>query len=353
VEPSTFLDDVPSFGLQTERAAADDGARVFGYEVLAADPLATGSRWAKARSTNADRDRKRFEGEAGAWVLPRVSVSRLERYMKCPFQFYVSNVLQVAEQPEDEVSRSPLERGRFLHELFETFFHEWQERKRGRITAESIDEARALFEEIAGPALRSLPPAEAGLERARLFGSAVGSGIVDRVFAMEAERGAGIRERLMEYELDDAFTFVGEDGASRDVRLRAKIDRVDLLDDGTFRLIDYKTKYVPDRRQALQLPIYSACVQTSLLKTHGRTISASEAMYLSFEGPQAVVPLEERGKLFEDLTTSAGHRLVAALDDIAAGRYPSRPETKNLCTMCAFVAVCRHPGGLEDDVENA
>ena len=122
--------------------------------------------------------------------------------MKCPFQFYVSNVLQVAEQPEDETSRSPLERGRFLHELFETFFHEWQERRRGRITGDNIDEARTLFEEIAGPALRSLPPAEAGLERARLFGSAVGSGIVDRVFAMEAERGTGIRERLMEYELD-------------------------------------------------------------------------------------------------------------------------------------------------------
>lgn len=352
VEPSTFLDDVPSFGLRTARDAADDDARVFEYEVLADDPLATGSRWAKARVQSSERDRKRFEGEAGEWVLPRVSVSRLERYMKCPFQFYVSNVLQVAEQPEDEISRSPLERGRFLHELFETFFHEWQERKRGRITGENIDEARALFEEIAGPALRSLPPAEAGLERARLFGSAVGSGIVDRVFAMEAERGAGIRQRLMEYELDGEFAFAGEDGATRAVRLRAKIDRVDLLDDGTFRLIDYKTKYVPDRRQALQLPIYSACVQTSLSKTHGRDVRASEAMYLSFEGPQAVVPLEERGKSFGELTASAGHRLVAALDDIAAGRYPPRPETRNLCTMCAFVAVCRHPGGLDEGAEN-
>jgi hypothetical protein len=117
-------------------------------------------------------------------------------------------------------------------------------------------------------------------------------------------------------------------------------------------LIDYKTKYVPDRRQALQLPIYSACVRTSLARTHGRDIPASEAMYLSFEGPQAVVPLEERGKLFEDLTTSAGHRLVAALDNIAAGHYPSRPETRNLCTMCAFVAVCRHPGGAEEGAEN-
>jgi RecB family exonuclease len=351
VEPSSFIDDLPSFGLPLERASADSGARVFDYEVLADDPLAVGSPWARARAANPNRDRRRFEGDAGPWVLPRVSVSRLERYMKCPFQFYVANVLQVAEQPEDEISRSPLERGRFLHELFETFFHEWQARGRGRITGADIADARVLFEEIAGPALRSLPPAEAGLERARLFGSAVGSGIVDRVFAMEVERGGGIRERLMEYELDGTFTFVGEDGSARDVRLRAKIDRVDLLQDGTFRLIDYKTKYVPDRRQALQLPIYSACVRTSLSKTHGRDIAPSEAMYLSFEGPQAVVPLEERGKLFEDLTTAAGHRLVAALDDIAAGRYPSRPETKNLCTMCAFVAVCRHPGGADEGTD--
>ena len=51
--------------------------------------------------------------------------------------------------------------------------------------------------------------------------------------------------------------------------------------------------------------------------------------------------------MFEELTASAGHRLVAALDDIAAGHYPARPETRNLCTMCAFVAVCRHPGGAE------
>jgi hypothetical protein len=347
VEPSSFIEDVPAFGLRSERAAPDADVPTFNYEILAHQPDRSESKWAAIRAGNADRDRRRFEGQAGAWVLPRVSVSRLERYMKCPFQFYVANVLQVPEEPEDETSRSPLERGRFLHELFETFFHEWQARGRGRITAAGMGEARALFEEVAGPALKSLSPSEAGLERARLFGSAVGSGIVDRVFAMEAERGVEIRERLMEYELDGTFSFTGEDGALREVRLRAKIDRVDLLRDGSFRLIDYKTKYVPDRKLALQLPIYSACVRTSLTTTHGRDIPASEAMYLSFEGPQAIVPLEERGKTFDDLTAAAGHRLVAALDGIAAGDYPQRPETKNLCTMCRFIAVCRHPGGLD------
>jgi RecB family exonuclease len=347
VEPATFIDDLPGFGLVTEPRADDRAPRAFAFDAAGGDPAR--SAWAAARAGNAARERSRFEGDAGPWTLPRVSVSRLERYLKCPFQFYVANVLQVAEEPEDENARSPLERGRFLHELFETFFHEWQARGRGRITSREMDEARALFAEVAEPALGSLPSAEAALERLRLFGSAVGSGIADRVFAMEAERGVAIRERLMEFELDDEFTFAGEDGDRRTVRLRAKIDRVDLLGDGTFRLIDYKTKYVPDRRTALQLPIYSACVRTTLEKQRGRDIPPSEAMYLSFEGPQAVVPLEERGKLFEDLTATAAHRLVATLDDIAAGHYPPRPETRNLCAMCRFTAVCRTPGGLDDD----
>jgi len=365
VEPSSFLDDLPLFGLSREVSTLDPSVQVFAYEALAAmnggeDAGATAgsvvgadfsppiARWARLRAAGANRERARFEGEAGPWVLPRVSVSRLERYLKCPFQFYVANVLQVHEEPEDENVRSPLERGRFLHELFETFFHEWQARGRGRITAATMTEARELFVEVCEPALASLPPSEAGLEQARLFGSAVGSGIADRVFAMEAERGVEIRERLMEYELDGEFAFTGEDGASRMVRLRAKIDRVDVLADGTFRLIDYKTKYVPNRRIALQLPIYSAGVRTRLSAERGRDIKASEAMYLSFEGPEAVVPLSDRSKSFDELVTAAEHRLVQALDDIAAGHYPPRPETRNLCGMCAFVAVCRHPGGLPD-----
>lgn len=367
VEPSAFLDDLPSFGLSREVSTLDPSVRVFAYEALAAmnegNPKglppqragvgshfsATVTRWARVRAAGGQRDRARFEGEAGPWVLPRVSVSRLERYLKCPFQFYVANVLQVDEAPEDENMRSPLERGRFLHELFETFFHEWQARGRGRITAATMTEARELFVEVCEPALASLSPSEAGLERARLLGSAVGSGIADRVFAMEAERGVEIRERLMEYELDGEFAFTGEDGASRRVRLRAKIDRVDVLADGTFRLIDYKTKYVPNRRIALQLPIYSAGVRARLSAERGRDLKASEAMYLSFEGPEAVVPLADRSKSFDELVTAAEHRLVQALDDIAAGHYPPRPETRNLCSMCAFVAVCRHPGGLPSE----
>jgi RecB family exonuclease len=350
VEPSVFVEDVAGFGLATDVAfELPEGANAPGADVPKGASLH--SRWAAARRSGADRDQSRFQGQAGEWTLPRVSVSRLERYLKCPFQFYASNVLQIEEEREDEDTRSPLERGRFLHELFETFFHEWQARGKNRITPDTIQEAEALFADVCGPALASLSPSEAELERARLFGSAVGPGIASRVFAMEAERDVDIRERLMEYELDGEFTFAGEDGHARTVPLRAKIDRVDLLADGTFRLIDYKTKYVPDIKTALQLPIYSACVRTRLSQEHGRDISASEAMYLSFEGKRGVVALERKGMSFPELVTDAEYRLVGALNDIAAGHFPARPETKSLCTMCAFVSVCRNPGGADEQEE--
>jgi RecB family exonuclease len=358
VEPSVLLDEVKpdeiKSGVRSRESGVDWHARVFAHEALALDPprpdvLAAGpAEWARLRLAPRDGDESRFQGEAGEWTLPRVSVSRLEQYLKCPFQFYATNVLKLDEEPEDEVTRSPLERGQFLHEIFETFFHEWQQRGHARITPDRIDEARALFAEVCEPALGSLSPAEAGLERARLFGSAVAPGIADRVFAMEAERPVEIRRRFMEYELEGEFAFANKDGKKRGVRLRAKIDRVDLLADGTFRLIDYKTKYVMDRKLALQLPIYSACVRERLSAQEGRAVPVGEAMYLSFEGPRGIVPLEARDQTIDELIEDAEDRLVTALDDIAAGHFPPRPHQKSLCTMCAFVAVCRHAGGIED-----
>jgi ATP-dependent helicase/DNAse subunit B len=293
-------------------------------------------------------ERARVHGAAGPWILPRVSVSRIESYLKCPFQFFAANVLRLEEEPEDEEGRTPLERGRFLHELFETFFREWQRRGHGRITAALASEARALFEALTEDALMSLSPTDATLERARLLGSAAAAGIGERVLAMEAERDIDIRERLLEYPLEGSFSCANEDGSSRLVTLTAKIDRVDLLANGTFRLIDYKTKYVPDRNVALQLPIYSACVRDRLERDRQVPVPLSEAMYLSFEGERPITKLAQDGGSFEPIITDAMHRLGRALDEIAAGRFPPRPSPKSMCSTCAFVTVCREPGGIED-----
>lgn len=346
VAPSVLLDEVAGYGLPTMRASSPP-IRVSFAEALALSPPRLDvlppptAAWAALRLAADDRDASQFRGEAGAWRLPRVSVSRLERYLDCPFRFYASEVLRIEEQPEDEDTRTPLERGRFLHELWETFFAAWQERGHGRVEPERLAEARALFERICEEALATLPPVEAVLERSRLLGSAVSPGIAHRVFAMEAERPGTISRRLLEYPLEGDFTFRARDGRTRAVTLSAKTDRIDVLADGTLRVIDYKSKQTPDLKVALQLPIYSVCARESLRASTGRDWVIGEAMYLSFEGDKAVVPLRAKGRTIDDLLADAQDRLLAALDGIAAGRFPPQPARKALCGPCPYRAVCR------------
>ena len=124
--------------------------------------------------------------------------------------------------------------------------------------------ARALLEEVCERALASLPAQEAALERPRLYGSAASAGIIDRVLSMEAERPAVVERRLVEFELDAAFSFRSPGDTTRVVPLRAKVDRVDLLSGGSFRVIDYKSKLVPDPRRSVQLQVYTSAIAQQL-----------------------------------------------------------------------------------------
>jgi RecB family exonuclease len=357
VEPSPFADEVGTLGLQLELEAVPLPAAVFVEEALlasppvldAAAPLARA--WAALRRQAVAAGDRRFLGEAGPWVLPRVSVSRVDRYLKCPFQFFASEVLGLDEEPEDGDLPPPWERGRFLHAIFERFFTEWQQRGRGRIAAVDLPEARTLLEEICEGALVTLPPHEAGLERARLYGSAASAGIIDRVLSMEAERPALVERRLVEFELDASFAFrtgANEPGA-RTLALRAKVDRVDLLAGGSFRVIDYKSKLVPDLKRSVQLQVYTSAVAQQLDRA-GDPRQPAEAYYLSLEGETPLKALRPaKGQSLDELLCEAEQRMVQALDDIGAGHFPARPSPRSLCNQCPFDTVCRKAFVEPDD----
>lgn len=345
VEPSLLLDDVAGLGL-SQTPADERVPRVSSADALTMEPRvpsvvpAPAGEWAALRLEV--RDPAAPRGAAGSWRLPRVSVSRLERYLDCPFRFYASEVLRLQEQPEDEDTRTPLERGRFLHELWERFFSAWQAAGHGRIHAEDVNDARELFEHVCEEAIAAegLSPAEAALERIRLLGSATSPGIAHRVFAMEADRPGRIDRRLMEFPLQGDFAFRTREGASRTVTLSAKVDRIDVLADRRLRVIDYKSKKTPDVKQALQLPVYSD-VARQALAADGEPWAIAEALYLSFEGDKAVVPLQARNKTLDVLLAEAQERLLTTLDRIAEGRFPPSPARKSLCAPCPYRAVCR------------
>jgi len=114
-----------------------------------------------------------------------------------------------------------------------------------------------------------------------------------------------------------------------------------LLDDGTFRLIDYKLGWPPDRMRALQLPIYSVCAEQRLANRQGRQWRLGEAMYLAFKGPKRVVPLFASSANRDEVLDKAQQRLADTIDAIGRGEFPPTPDDVYRCETCSFAAVCR------------
>ncbi len=345
VEPSPLLDEVPRARLSTVTREASPAGRVFVDEALSLDPIAVEAvapdarGWAAMRLARAVAAEPAFHGQAGAPPVRPWSVSAIEAYLQCPFKFFAQHVLRIEEEPDDEEVMDPRQQGRFVHEVFEAFFREWQDTGHQTIVPRNLDDARAVFEQVVERSLGALSETEAALERTRLLGSSAAVGLGEAVLRMEAERPVGVIGRLLEHRLEGDFTFDTSSGP-RIVSLRGKADRVDLLEDGTFRLIDYKLGWPPNRARALQLAIYSLCAQQRLGGYLGKSWTVGEAAYLAFKGPRRVVQLFSSSDRDRILLESQ-ERLVGAVDAIGRGEFPPRPHDVHQCETCTYTAVCR------------
>jgi ATP-dependent helicase/nuclease subunit B len=325
VASSTLLDAVADADLQAA-PFTPSGETIFDWEVLAFRP--------------GDRLSRATPAVTRGGALPAYAVSALERYQDCPFKFFAADILDLDEPLEDEPMRSPRARGRFIHEVFQRFFEAWDARGIGTITADRVDEARTLFEEVAETLLTRFPDAEAALERAQLFGSAAAPGIVDIVLGLEASRPAEVRERWLEYRLEGAFSLGGSDG--RTVPLRGVADRIDLLSGRRLRVIDYKSGYPPNPKRALQTPVYGLCAQERLAERTGEEWSVDEAAYIAFAGKRPLVPvIRPQSRETPEILRDARARLLAAVDGIERGEFPPRPYEIRICSFCAYPSVCR------------
>lgn len=346
VSRSMQLDEIPRARLSTVARAPFDDARVFADEALSLepivfDPFQGGARsWADLRTTRSPADAPDFHGSVRDVPARAWSVSAIETYLDCPFKFFAQHVLKLEEEPEDEEVMDPRRQGQFVHDVFERFFTAWQDAGHRAVTPADLDEAREMFAAVVDRALARLPTAEAGLERTRLLGSPAAAGLGEAVLRMEAERPLAVVERLLEHPLKGDFTFATADGP-RTIALRGKADRLDLLEDGTFRLIDYKLGWPPQRGRALQLPIYSLCAEQNLAGYKGTQWQLGEAAYLAFKGGKRVVPLFSTPADRAKVLAEAQQRLADTIDAIERGEFPPTPDDVWRCETCSFASVCR------------
>jgi RecB family exonuclease len=339
VAPSALVEDIDRAALAVHRVEDATGAIATppgeGAGAAAAEPA-----WRTLRRSRSPAAAPQFHGVAGPQVRAAFAVTSLEKYAECPFRYFASRVLRLEDERPQAPGLDPRRWGTLVHGVFERFFEEWASEGSGAITAGSLDAARTRFVAVVDRELAALPAGERGVERMRLLGSAASPGIGERALRVEAARGAAVLERRLEWDLGGIYD-VPTPGGTQRVTLRGVADRVDLLADGTLRVLDYKTGRAPDPGRAIQLPVYGWCAEQRLAGYRGREWRVGEAAYLAFGERQAWTPVIETPADRDAAVTDALGRLLDTVAAIGAGAFPPRPAERRFCATCAFAAVCR------------
>jgi hypothetical protein len=138
----------------------------------------------------------------------------------------------------------------------------------------------------------------------------------------------------------EPFVFDGDEG-SRTLHIRGKADRIDVLADGSLRVIDYKLGRAPKAGRALQLPVYAVCASQQLAGPGGDPRPVRYAGYVAFREKQAFVDVAGRSGDLAAALRDGQHRFVAAVGRVEAGEFDVQPDEPWLCTRCGFSTVCR------------
>lgn len=343
VAGSALLEDLADLAVEVSveppsagRVTVDAGLA----EVAAATPLADEpAAWLALRERRRAQADARTGGGAGPRAPAAYAVGAVETWLSCPFKYFASTVLRLDEEADDEVVLSPRSRGRFVHEVFRAFFERWRGEGGGAIDLEALPRARALAAAVADEHLARLRPRDRAVERVWLLGSSAGAGVLDRLLMLEADRQDRVIERLLEVRFDDEYRL--DSGAGpRPVRVRGAADRIDLLEGGRLRVVDYKTGHAPDRARSLQLPIYGRCAEQLLAGRRDREWRLAEAGYVAFGEARPWASLEGRRGLAEALAEGQ-QRFLEAVEAIEGGQFPVRPADPWRCTFCEYPTVCR------------
>ena len=289
-----------------------------------------------------------------------VSASQLETLVESPFRYFLRYVLGL--EPVEELAYdpgrwlTPLERGSLLHEVFHAFMEEVASRgerpdadRHRELMGRTVDRLLEAWRDRIPPPTRGAFRREAREIRttAAIFlrdeddraGEAEPVG-----FEVRFGRAGGRRGRD---ELDSPEPVRLDLGDAGPLRLRGSIDRVDRLDDGGYRVWDYKTgstsgysRADPLDRGHLQWLLYGRALEV-LLERAGREGPVLRSGYLfpgeRGHGERMSFPVDG------DRTDRLADLLARRLDLAAAGLFPHATEA-DACRWCDVAVVC---GGAE------
>lgn len=300
------------------------------------------------------------------------SVSQFNRYGECGYKFFLSRVLKLDTEQEEEAELSALEKGSLYHTVLQRLHKHLADDPEQTITSDKIDFLRAqlpqIFEaewaRVQGPrrtevALRQL------LEKDRMFRR------LRDWFEAEAQAWLGQTLPLVPRHLEWSFGLPLHDESDPHsqaepvkvgpLKFRGQIDRIDITRDGKFMVVDYKTRSTKPMPKALengldfQLPVYLKAAQQALFQDKGEPVGAA---YFSIEKADrttsALIREEYHNDLgmgkkrkitdeqWEHLMQHTEQTLEHYRSQMASGHFPVLPNDENLCQYCDYKRICRY-----------
>jgi ATP-dependent helicase/nuclease subunit B len=309
------------------------------------------------------------------------SVTQLESFGKCPFQYFADRVLRLNVIPDIEEGVSPLERGGILHEILFEFYLDRRNRSLPPLfscTEPEFQQSTADLLAIAGRRLTELDAVADPfweLDKEAILGSGNRKGMLKELLEMERDSAVEVKPAYFEAvfgsrtaagdAVDPSFQ-LEEPVTAGLVRLRGRIDRID-IGEKSFRIIDYKTgARLPDRRDidlgiSLQLPVYLRVVEQLLAaKETGERTGAAGLYYWLRDPVKQKLAIGSAEHLEEVFIATKQKQLVGTdedlrniidqairfvndyVDRISKGEFPVEPKTpERVCPSCSFGSVCR------------
>jgi RecB family exonuclease len=287
----------------------------------------------------------------------RLSASRLETLVNCPFKYFLKYILKVRapEEAEEDVWLDALERGSLIHRALARYMSERGEKPISEDDITALE--NVLFTELEEyAASRTAPnPAVEGAIRAEFSA-------VARAFIADEKERQSIAEPLafefgfglwphMKKEASDRTEAVTIDLAGLSVPLLGWVDRIDKARGGGIFITDYKTGssngYAPtdllNRGRSLQWALYAYVVEKLLgepVLRSGYLFPGSREMGRRIEADPAAVRDEVADHLRRMGRMAQSGAFVQAADETGACRY------------CDYQRVCGDIASVKGNVRS-
>jgi ATP-dependent helicase/nuclease subunit B len=266
----------------------------------------------------------------------KLSVTEIETWLRDPYAIYAKHVLGL--KPLDAIDEpiGPLERGNALHRALEIFIAQYK----GGLPDDAHTRLTAIADQVFEDA--GIPKAALALWRPRFAAAARGF--------VEAERDR--RNTIKDSHLEIRGTL-----ALGDFTLTGIADRIDILNNGTAAILDYKTGAVPSAKQVTQLLSPQLPLEGAMLAADGFDVGAhiaEQLIYLSLASeqkarkPQAI---EGAAELAQEAVAQLSRRIAWFKETATAYRPRVRPYRTDISGDYDHLARVREwsPSGWSEE----